>query len=68
VKEIDMADEPLIGRDYTTPDLIAKVTGKAKYAEDYRAEGMLFCRLLLSRCRMRACAASTAERRWRCRE
>jgi CO/xanthine dehydrogenase Mo-binding subunit len=43
-----MADEPLIGRDYTTPDLIAKVTGRAKYAEDYRAEGMLFCKLLLS--------------------
>src|SRR6476646_8101992 len=38
----------LIGQNYTTPDLIAKVTGKAKYAEDYRAEGMLFCKLLLS--------------------
>jgi xanthine dehydrogenase molybdenum-binding subunit len=38
----------LIGKNYTTPDLIAKVTGKAKYAEDYRAEGMLFCKLLLS--------------------
>ncbi len=24
------------------------VTGKSKYAEDYRAEGMLFCKLLLS--------------------
>jgi xanthine dehydrogenase molybdenum-binding subunit len=38
----------LIGQNYTTPDLVAKVTGKAKYAEDYRAEGMLFCKLLLS--------------------
>src|SRR5437867_8807020 len=38
----------LIGRNYTTPDLVAKVTGKAKYAEDYRADGMLFCKLLLS--------------------
>lgn len=38
----------LIGKNYTTPDLIAKVTGKAKYAEDYRAEGMLFAKLLLS--------------------
>src|SRR5260221_619363 len=38
----------LIGRNYTTPDLVAKVTGKAKYAEDYRAEGMLFAKLLLS--------------------
>ena len=38
----------LIGKDYTTPDLVAKVTGRAKYAEDYRAEGMLFAKLLLS--------------------
>ena len=38
----------LIGKDYTTPDLYAKVTGKSKYAEDFRAEGMLFCKLLLS--------------------
>jgi CO/xanthine dehydrogenase Mo-binding subunit len=38
----------LIGKNYTTPDLVAKVTGRAKYAEDYRAEGMLFCKLLLS--------------------
>ncbi|HXP84057.1 MAG TPA: xanthine dehydrogenase family protein molybdopterin-binding subunit [Bryobacteraceae bacterium] len=38
----------LIGKDYTTPDLLAKVTGKAKYAEDFRADGMLFCKLLLS--------------------
>jgi xanthine dehydrogenase molybdenum-binding subunit len=38
----------LIGKDYKTADLYAKVTGKAKYAEDFRAEGMLFCRLLLS--------------------
>jgi xanthine dehydrogenase molybdenum-binding subunit len=38
----------LIGKDYLTPDQVAKVTGKAKYAEDFRAEGMLFCRLVLS--------------------
>ena len=38
----------LIGKDYTTPDLYAKVTGKSKYAEDFRADGMLFCKLLLS--------------------
>jgi xanthine dehydrogenase molybdenum-binding subunit len=37
-----------IGKNFTTPDLVAKVTGKAKYAEDYRAEGMLFIKLLLS--------------------
>ncbi len=38
----------LIGKDFTPPDIRAKVTGKAKYAEDFRAEGMLFCRLLTS--------------------
>ncbi|HXF27164.1 MAG TPA: hypothetical protein VN610_07820, partial [Bryobacteraceae bacterium] len=38
----------LIGKNYTTPDLLAKVTGRSKYAEDFRAEGMLFCKLLLS--------------------
>src|SRR6187399_2849516 len=38
----------LLGRDFTPPDLRAKVTGRAKYAEDFRAEGMLFCRLLTS--------------------
>ena len=46
-----MPDKPthkLIGKNYTTPDLVAKVTGRAKYAEDYRAEGMLFAKLLLS--------------------
>ena len=40
--------ERLVGTDYTTPDLVAKVTGRARYAEDFRAEGMLFCKLLLS--------------------
>jgi CO/xanthine dehydrogenase Mo-binding subunit len=44
----DMADTKLVGQNYTTPDLVAKVTGAAKYAEDYRADGMLFCKLLLS--------------------
>src|SRR5215831_9356364 len=43
-----MADQKLTGHDYTTPDLVAKVTGRAKYAEDYRADGMLFTKLLLS--------------------
>src|SRR5215472_2982648 len=38
----------LIGHNYTTPDLVAKVTGTAKYAEDFRVEGMLFAKLLLS--------------------
>jgi xanthine dehydrogenase molybdenum-binding subunit len=38
----------LLGKDFTPPDLQAKVTGRAKYAEDFRADGMLFCRLLTS--------------------
>ena len=58
-----MADYKYIGKDYSTPDLVAKVTGKAKYAEDYRAEGMLFCKLLLSpmpHARVRSVDASRA--------
>ncbi|HXD19633.1 MAG TPA: hypothetical protein VN654_21615, partial [Vicinamibacterales bacterium] len=43
-----MADKKLVGQNYTTPDLRAKVTGRSKYAEDFRAEGMLFCKLMLS--------------------
>jgi len=38
----------LLGKNFTPPDIYGKVTGKAKYAEDYRAEGMVFCRLLTS--------------------
>ncbi|HEX2460980.1 MAG TPA: molybdopterin cofactor-binding domain-containing protein, partial [Vicinamibacterales bacterium] len=38
----------LVGRSYIPPDHVAKVTGRAKYAEDYRADGMLFAKLLLS--------------------
>jgi xanthine dehydrogenase molybdenum-binding subunit len=43
-----VAEHKFIGQNYTTPDLVAKVTGKAKYAEDFRAEGMLFAKLLVS--------------------
>src|SRR5499427_3471103 len=43
-----MAEHKLVGQNYVTPDLVAKVTGKSKYAEDFRAEGMLFAKLLLS--------------------
>lgn len=42
-----MADK-LIGQDIAPPDLVAKVTGRAKYAEDFRADGMVFAKLLLS--------------------
>ncbi|HET9948436.1 MAG TPA: xanthine dehydrogenase family protein molybdopterin-binding subunit [Longimicrobiales bacterium] len=38
----------LLGRDFTPPDVVAKVTGRARYAEDFRRDGMIFCRLLLS--------------------
>jgi xanthine dehydrogenase molybdenum-binding subunit len=38
----------LIGQDIIPPDLVAKVTGRAKYAEDFRVEGMVFAKLLLS--------------------
>jgi xanthine dehydrogenase molybdenum-binding subunit len=43
-----MAEQKLVGQNYTVPDLVAKVTGKSKYAEDFRADGMLFAKLLLS--------------------
>ncbi|MCL2789006.1 MAG: molybdopterin-dependent oxidoreductase [Desulfobulbus sp.] len=38
----------LTGQNYTTPDLRAKLTGTARFAEDLQAEGMLVCRLLTS--------------------
>ncbi len=38
----------LIGKDFTPPDVVAKVTGKAKYSEDFRVEGMAFCRIYSS--------------------
>ncbi len=38
----------LIGENYVGPDMIAKVTGKARYAEDFRVDGMIFAKLLLS--------------------
>jgi len=43
-----MAEQKLVGQNYVVPDLVAKVTGQSKYAEDFRAEGMLFAKLLLS--------------------
>ena len=42
-----MADK-LVGQNYVPLDHVAKVTGRARYAEDFRADGMLFCKLLLS--------------------
>lgn len=43
-----MAETKLVGQNYETPDIRAKVTGRARYSEDFRAPGMLFARLLLS--------------------
>ena len=37
-----------LGVDFTPHDVVAKVTGEAKYAEDFRAEGMVFARMLTS--------------------
>lgn len=38
----------LIGKDFVPPDVTAKVRGRATYAEDMHAEGMLHCKLLSS--------------------
>ena len=38
----------LIGKDYLPPDMEAKVTGDARYAEDFKVDGMVFCRLFTS--------------------
>ncbi len=43
-----MAETKLVGQNYETPDIRAKVTGRARYSEDFRTPGMLFARLLLS--------------------
>ncbi len=46
--EAKFSGQKLVGRNYTPPDLLPKVTGSARFAEDFRAEGMLYCKLLLS--------------------
>lgn len=38
----------LLGRDFVPPDVHAKVTGAARYAEDFKVDGMLYSRLLTS--------------------
>ena len=60
-----MANGKLFGTNYSPPDLVAKMTGKAKYAEDFRAEGMLMAKLLMSpmpHARVRNIDVSAAER------
>ena len=68
--------EKLIGQDIAPDDLHAKITGRAKYAEDFRADGMVFAKLLPSpmpHCRVlnvdasAALAGPVADGRHRCR-
>ena len=62
-RRVDVPDFKLIGHDYTLPDIVAKVTGQAKYTEYRRADGMLYCRLLRSpmpHARVRSIDASEA--------
>jgi len=54
-----------LGQDFTPHDVVAKVTGEAKYAEDFRVEGMVFARLLSSthpHARVRGIDLSEAEK------
>ena len=43
-----MSDYKHIGKDFTPPDVVGKVTGKARYAEDFRADGMVYARVYTS--------------------
>jgi CO/xanthine dehydrogenase Mo-binding subunit len=55
----------LLGKNFTPHDVMAKVTGQAKYAEDFRVDGMVFCRLLTSpipHARVRSIDTSEAEK------
>ena len=57
--------ENVIGTDISPPDLRAKITGRARYAEDFRADGMVFAKLLLSpmpHARVRSVDTRAAER------
>ncbi len=54
-----------LGQDFLPHDVVAKVTGEAKYAEDFRVEGMVFARLLSSphpHARVRKIDLSAAEK------
>ena len=58
-----MMAEKLVGQDISPPDLRAKITGRAKYSEDFKVDGMLFAKLLLSpmpHCRVLRIDASAA--------
>jgi CO/xanthine dehydrogenase Mo-binding subunit len=38
----------LLGKNFTPPEVQAKVTGRAKYSEDFRVDGMVFAKVLTS--------------------
>ena len=40
--------EKLVGQDIIPQGLMAKITGRARYAEDFRVDGMVFAKLLSS--------------------
>ncbi|MEX2367718.1 MAG: molybdopterin cofactor-binding domain-containing protein, partial [Pseudohongiellaceae bacterium] len=53
----------LIGQNFTPPDVRAKVTGRARFSEDFRADGMAWIKMLLSpmpHCRVQSIDASEA--------
>src|ERR1700756_755667 len=53
----------LVGKNFVPVDVHAKVTGRAKYAEDFRADGMVFAKTLTSpipHARIRRIDTSTA--------
>ena len=57
--------EKLVGKDFVPHDVVAKITGRAKYAEDFRAERMAFCKTLTSpipHARIRSIDTSAATR------
>ncbi len=43
-----MSNYKHLGKDFVPPDITGKVTGKAKYAEDFRADGMVYARMYTS--------------------
>ena len=45
---MSLEDMSYVGRNFTPPDIHGKVTGGAKYAEDYTADGMVYARIFTS--------------------
>ncbi|MDH4072915.1 MAG: molybdopterin-dependent oxidoreductase, partial [Gammaproteobacteria bacterium] len=43
-----MSDYRLLGKNFVPPDITGKVTGKAKYAEDFHVDGMVYARMYTS--------------------